>query len=80
MAFHLPIAFPSEAEALRQQAQAEQCWTPTQRLLAVADILAASEVLSQAGGVRAAQLQYHQGLEDDWRRRMREFIQQHVAS
>jgi hypothetical protein len=52
--------------------------TPTQRLQAVVDVLSAAEALSIAGGVREAQLKYHQGLEDEWRQRMKEFIAQHV--
>ena len=80
MAFHLAIAFPSEAEALRVHAQAQRRWTATQRLSAVADVLAAGEALSHAGGVREAQLQFHLSLEEDCRRRMKEFIKQHVAS
>ena len=80
MAFHLAIPFPSEADALRKHAQAEQGWTATQRLLAVADALAAGEAMSLAGGLREAQLRYHLSLEEEWRRRMKEFIKQHVAS
>lgn len=80
MAFHLAIPFPSEAEALRKHAQAERRWTATQRLWAVADALAAGEALSRAGGMHEAQLRYQQTLEEEWRRRMQEFIQQHVAS
>ena len=80
MAFQLAIPFPSEAEALRVLAQEQRRWTATQRLSAVVDVLAAGEALSHAGGVREAQLQYHLSLEEDWRRRMKEFIQQHVAS
>jgi hypothetical protein len=80
MAFHLGIAFPSEADELRKHSQAAQRLTPTQRLLTVVDALAAAEAMSHAGGVRDAQLKYQQGLEDAWRRRMKEFIHQHLAS
>jgi len=80
MALQLPIRFPTELEALRKQLQAEQGLTPEQRLLAVVDALAAAEAMSHAGGVREAQLKYHQSLEDDWRRRMKEFIEQHGNS
>jgi predicted secreted protein len=80
MAFHLAVPFPSEAEALQKQAQAERHLTATQRLAAVADALAAVEALSRAGGLREAQLAYQQAQEDEWRRRMAEFIKKHVAS
>lgn len=80
MPFQLAVPFPSEAEALRRHLQTEQRLTPGQRLSAVADALAAVEALSQASGVRHAQLQYHQHLEDEWQRLMREFIQQHVPA
>jgi hypothetical protein len=80
MPVQLPIAFPSEAEALRQYCLAQAGWTPTQRLLAVVDTLAAAEALSEAGGRREEQLKYQQGLEDEWRRRMMEFIKQHVRT
>jgi hypothetical protein len=75
----LQIRFPSEAEALRKHLQMEQRLTPTQRLLAVADAVLAADTLSRAGLVREAQLRYHQNLEDEWRRRMKEFIDRHVA-
>jgi hypothetical protein len=78
MTFHLELAFPSEAEELRQHSQAARRLTPTQRLLAVVDALGAAEALSRAGGVREAQLLYQQRLEEDWRRRIKEFFQQHV--
>ena len=80
MALHLTIPFPSEAEALRKQLQLEQHWTPTQRLLAVVDAPAAAEAVSQSGMVRDAQLKYHQRLEEEWQKRMKEFIQHHVDS
>jgi hypothetical protein len=80
MAFRVAIPFPSEAEALRKLVRAELRMTPMQRWAAVVDVLATAEVLSRAGGVREAQLKYQQGLEEEWRRRMREFIKHHVAS
>jgi hypothetical protein len=80
MPFHLAIPFPSEAEALRKTARVEQQWTPTQRLFAVVDALCAAEAFSQAGGVREAQLKYHHSLEEEWQRRMKEFIKQYVRS
>ena len=79
MSFTLPIPFPSECEALRNHLRTERHLTPAQRLLAVVDALAAAEALSQAGQVRAAQLEYQQALEDDWRSRMMEFIKQHIV-
>jgi len=78
MANELGVCFPSEAQALRQQCEAERHLTPHQRLLAAADVLAAAEALSRAGGKWEAQLQYQQSLELDWQRRMKEFIQAHV--
>jgi len=80
MAIHLKIPFPSEAAVLRKQVSAERDWTPTQRLRAVADALAAAEALSRAGQVREAQLKYHEELEAEWRRRLKEFIQRHALS
>jgi hypothetical protein len=80
MTFRLAIAFPSEADALRKEAQAIRTWTPTQRLAAVVDALSAVETLSQAGGVRAAQLEYQRRLEEDWRCRIQEFIKHHAGS
>lgn len=74
------IPFPSEAEALSKQAQAVRHLTALERMLAVADLLTAGETLARAGGVYEAQCQYQQRLEDEWRRRMQEFIQEHGAS
>jgi hypothetical protein len=78
MANHLPIPFPTEPSELRKQLAAERQWTLAQRLLAVVDALAAAEALSQAGTVREAQLKYHEDLEEEWRRRMKEFIKRHA--
>jgi hypothetical protein len=80
MTLHLAIRFPSEADALRLHLRAEQRWTASQKLFAAANALAAAEALSQAGEVREAQLKYHASLEEDWRRRMKEFIKHHVPS
>ena len=78
MAIHLAITFPSERAVLRKQLAAERQWTATQRLCAVVDALVAAEALSQAAGLRVAQLQYHRDLEDEWRRCMKEFIERHA--
>jgi hypothetical protein len=80
MALDLGISFPSEAESLRKQWEAEKHLTPEQRLLAVVDALTAAEALSNAGGLRQAQLKYQATLEEDWRERMKEFIKKHVIS
>jgi hypothetical protein len=80
MAVRVAIAFPSEAEALRKQAQAERRLTPVQRLQAVADVVAAAEALARAGNGWAAQREHQRRLEEEWRRRIKEFIAQHVAS
>ena len=80
MTLELGIPFPSEAEALRKEASAIRHWTPQQRWQAVVDTIVTAEALSRAGTVREAQLRYQQRLEDEWRRRMKEFIQQHAAS
>jgi hypothetical protein len=80
MPLKLQIPFAAEAEALRKQLRGERRLTPSQRLRAVADAVAAAEALSHAGKVREAQLRYHQGLEKEWQRRMKEFIARHVTS
>jgi hypothetical protein len=74
----LPINFPSEAEQLRQQLRPLANATAHERLLAVADALAAAEALSMAGGRRAEQLQYQEACERQWRESMTRFIAQHV--
>lgn len=79
MPIDLNIPFPSEAEALRKQAEVERDWTPTQRLRAMLDLLAAGEKLSKAGTIRIAQLKYHDELEKEENRRMMEVIAQHVV-
>ena len=73
----LEAVFLSEAEALRQHLRMEKDLTPSQRLHAVGDILAAAAALSQAGKMREAQVRHQIGLEEDWRRRMKEFIALH---
>jgi len=78
MPVNLPISFPSERARLQRLAEDAQGLTPTQRLLAVADALAAAEALSAAGGIRDAQLEYHQRREEEWQRIMKEFIAKHV--
>ena len=78
MSLDLPISFPSEVSRLERQVEIERSWTPTQRLAAVADALAAAEALSLAGGRRAEQLEYHERCEQQWRQRMKEFIARHA--
>ena len=75
-----PISFPSEKEQLRRQAEAERNLTPAQRLRAVSDALAASERLSMSSPQRAAQLEYHRRCEEEWQRRMRDFIALNLKS
>jgi len=78
MSTDLPNAFRSETAELRRQIEAERHLTPTERLRAVAEALVAAEKLSESGGRRAAQLAYHQSCEEEWRRRMNEFISQYA--
>ena len=72
-------SFPSEAAQLRERLRAERHLTPGERIYAVADALRVAESLSLAGQVRAAQLEYHRRQKEEWRRLMREFIDQHVG-
>ncbi len=65
---------------MRKQCQAERHLSPAQRLRAALDAAPAADLLSRAGQVRQAQLRYQQQMEEDWARRMKEFIQQNVAS
>ena len=76
----LPIAFPSEAEQLRQQLQLLAHATAEERLLAAIDTLAAAEALSLAGARRAEQMKYDASCEEEWRNRMTQFIAQHVSA
>jgi hypothetical protein len=79
MRIDFPMVFPSEAEELRRRAEVARKLTPSERLWAAADALAAAERLSQAGNCRALQLEYHQRCEEEWRRRMSQFIREHVG-
>jgi hypothetical protein len=49
-----------------------------QKLLAVADTLAAVEALSLAGGHRESQLAYEARCEQEWHDRMKEFLAAHA--
>lgn len=73
------ISFPPESEALRRRVNAERHLTPTERVFAVLETLAAAERMSLSGKVREAQLAYHQRCEEEWHRCMSEFIRQNVA-
>lgn len=75
----LHVRFPSEAEALRKHLQIAQQLTAGQRLRAVADLVAAATALGKAGKVQSAQLRHQESLEEDWRRRMKEFIKKHAG-
>ncbi|MBI2807841.1 MAG: hypothetical protein HYX68_22900 [Planctomycetes bacterium] len=79
MAFSLGIRFPSEADAIRKQVQAQAGKSPGQKFLAALDVLDVAEKFSRAGTIRLEQLKIHARLEEDWQRRMKEFIKQHVA-
>jgi hypothetical protein len=76
----LRVYFPTEAEALRKQCKAERHLSPIERLRAAVDAAHAADTLSRAGHVYEAQLRYQQQLEEDWARRMKEFIRQHLPS
>lgn len=80
MRVHLPIPFPSEAEQLRLQAEAEKGMSATERLLAVADALVAVESISLAGSQRKRQLEYHRNQEETWKKIMKKFIEQHART
>jgi hypothetical protein len=79
MRSNLPMVFPSEAAELRRHVEVARKLTPSERLWAAADALAAAERLSLAGDCRALQLEYHQRCEEEWRRRMSQFITEHTG-
>lgn len=72
------LRFPSEAEQLRRRGRETQAMTAEQRLLAALDLLAAAETLSRAGDCRSEQLRLHENLEQEWRDRMKAFLDRHV--
>ena len=78
MSTRLPIAFPSEKERLNREVAAVQGLSVTERLVAVADTLAATEALALAGGIRDRQLQYHEHCEQEWRQRISAFIARQI--
>jgi len=78
MPVNIPISFPSERDKLQRLAEDARGLTPTQRMLAVVDALAAADALSEAGGIRDAQLEYEQRCKEEWRQIMKEFIAKHL--
>ena len=78
MPFTLNIPFPSEKETLQKQAEIECLWTPAKRMEALADLLKAADSLAKTNDLREKQWAWHDELEQDWQRRIREFIQKHV--
>lgn len=76
---NLPYRFPSQAEVVRQQAEAFRQLTPTERFLAIVDLMASGLTLmaqsphqQQAREMRARQ-------EAEWQQRMKEFFTQHAG-
>ncbi|HYV37750.1 MAG TPA: hypothetical protein VE988_18845 [Gemmataceae bacterium] len=77
MATDIGIRFPSEAEALRKQCEAEKGLTADERFRAVLDMNATAEALARAGGTYEAQLKHQHQVELEWQQIMKEFLKAH---
>jgi len=78
MSLKLPHAFPSNAERLRRQVEAQRGWTASQRIAAVAESLHAVRALAAAAGKSEEQWEAHERAEEEGKRIMKEFLAKHA--
>jgi hypothetical protein len=69
--------FPNEADVIFQEAQAFRRLTPTERFLAIVDLMASAETLMQTSPHGAAGKQQRAAEKEEWRRIHREIFARH---
>jgi hypothetical protein len=73
----LPIRFPREGDKIYEEAVAYRRLAPTDRLLALADLIASAETLVKQSPHRDAGWRIQQAQEAEWRRIQKELFARH---
>jgi len=73
----LPIRFPPEGDKIYEAAVVYRRLTPTERLLALADLIASGMALLKQSPHREAGLRLHEAQEAEWRRIQKELFARH---
>ena len=73
----MPITFPAIADVISDEAAAFRRLSPTDRVLAILDLIASGEALLQASPTREIGLRLKEQDEQAWRNAYADFFQQH---
>jgi hypothetical protein len=76
-AVDLPIHFPAEADTIYQQAQAYRQLTPTERFLAIIDLIASGMTLLEHAPHPEARQRLQEAHEAAWQRAHKELFARH---
>jgi hypothetical protein len=74
----LPISFPSEADKIHREVLRYRRLTPTERFLAIVDLIASGAALLEHSPHREAGQRLRQAQEAEWRRIHKEVFASHV--
>jgi hypothetical protein len=74
----LPFQFPNEADAIYKEAEAFRHLSPTERLLAILDLIASGTALLNQSPHREASLRLQRAHEAEWQRVQKELFARHV--
>jgi hypothetical protein len=77
IAMDLPIRFPDEAEKIYREALAFRQLTPSERFLAIMDLIGSGEALLEKSPHREAGLRLRQAQEAEWRAMQKELFARH---
>ena len=77
-AMELPIRFPSQADVIYEEALAYRRLSPTDRLLAILDLIASGAAMLEHSPRREESLCQHQAQEDEWQRIQKELFARHA--
>jgi hypothetical protein len=74
----LPIRFPNQADAIYQEALAYRRLSPTERLLALLDLIASGAALLEHSPHRAESARLHEAQEAQWQAIQKELFARHA--
>jgi hypothetical protein len=74
----LPIRFPNESDVIHEQAAAYRRLSPTDRLLALLDLIASGAALLERSPHRAMSARLREAQEAEWQRAQKELFARHA--
>jgi hypothetical protein len=74
----LPVKFPREADKIFEEAEAFRRLSPSDRLLAILDLIASGLALLEHSPHREAGLRLKQAQKAEWRKAQKEFLTRHA--